>query len=135
MRVTGKFHRQSYWFLLSLLSLVSAANLSTMLFLNGPCLPAKRNWPRRRRDWPPKVTGLRQQTGIEDLSPRSGHCVLACSSPALRPLMLLSALRPPMLFGALRLVFFARPRTPDPRPGSYQGLLSLICRAYKSKML
>jgi len=35
-----------------------------------------------------------KHTGTEDLSPRSGHCDLARSSPALRPLMLLSALRP-----------------------------------------
>jgi len=35
------------------------------------------------------------------LSPRSGHCVPACSSPA------------------LRLVFFARPKPHNPRPSSY----------------
>ena len=53
------------------------------------------------------------------LSPRSGHCVLACSSPALRPLMLLSALRPPMLLGALRLAcdsLIGGRRTVDGRP-------------------
>jgi len=31
-----------------------------------------RNWPRRRRDWPPKVTGLRQQTGFENLPCEAG---------------------------------------------------------------
>jgi len=60
-----------------------------------------RNWPLQSKDWPPKVTGLRQQTGFEDPSPRSGHCVLAWSSPALRPLMLLSALRPGMFFAGI----------------------------------
>jgi len=44
---------------------------------------------------------LAKHTGSEDLSPRSGHCVLACSSPALRPLMLLSALRPGAIFAGV----------------------------------
>ena len=64
----GKFHHQSYWFLLSLSSLVSAANLSTTLFLNGLCLPdavgtglaegetgqAEPDWPALA-DWLPNV--------------------------------------------------------------------------------
>jgi len=52
-----KFHRQSNWFLLS--SLVSAANLSTTLFLNGLCLPegvgtglAEGETCQAKSDWP-----------------------------------------------------------------------------------
>ena len=114
------------WLRKVLSSLVSAVNLSAMLFLNGLCLPSKRNWPGRRRDWPPKVTGLCQQTGsfcllarkrqhhfptqsaslprmfLRASLPRASEThFYKGSSPALRPLMLLSALRPGTVFAGI----------------------------------
>jgi len=61
------------------------------------------------------------------LSPRSGHCDLAWSLPALRPGMKLPALRPPMIFGALRLMFQTSLTSPGGSPGitSWNDLLSV----------
>ncbi|WP_259462554.1 hypothetical protein [Mesotoga sp. BH458_6_3_2_1] len=39
---------------------MSAANLSTTLFLNRLCLPDEVGTGRRKCDWPPKATGLRR---------------------------------------------------------------------------
>ncbi|MDI9367679.1 MAG: hypothetical protein QM445_04930, partial [Thermotogota bacterium] len=62
LRISVSFITKSYWFLLSLSSLVSAANLSAMLFLKGLCLPdevgtglAVGETGQAKPDWPHEV--------------------------------------------------------------------------------